>query len=167
MYARKEYKKHLTLKSYRDVLEKAEMYLKSDEVPEMHKKIITMFAYKGMSARSISRTGEIIGKRGCMDSDMISVWIKRYFPNIEYDEKTNNCERGHNSKHIYAMRKAKESLLKEKPCCAVCGATDNLELDHIIAVSFGGSDDMDNFQLLCHKCHRDKTRQEWKMKKGA
>ena len=163
MYRRKEYKKHLTQKSQREVIEKAEKYLQSGEVPEMHKRIITMFAFQGMTARSISRTGEIIGKRGLMDSDMISIWIKRYFPDVEYDEKPNNCKRGHDSKHIYTMRKAKTALLKISPCCAECGATNDLELDHKLAVILGGGDDMSNFQLLCHECHLKKTRLERKL----
>ena len=160
MYSRKEYRKHLTPESQRKVIAEAEKYLQSDKVPEMHKRIITMFAFQGMSARSISRTGEIIGKRGCMDSDMISIWIKRYFPDVEYDEKPNNCKRGHNSKHIYAMKVAKKKLMAENPCCAICGATENLEIDHKLAVVFGGGDDMSNFQLLCHTCHWAKTRRE-------
>jgi len=155
-----KYAKRLTPESHYEMVLKADNYLNSDEVPEMHKKIIKMFAYHGMSARAIARTGEIIGKRGCMDSDMISIWIKRYFPGLEYDEKSNNYKRGHDGKHTYRMKLAKEKLLKEAPYCAICGSTHNLELDHIFSVGVGGDDDISNLQLLCHECHCEKTQQE-------
>lgn len=154
------YRKHLTPESHYEMVLKAEKYLNSEEVPEMHKKIIKMFAYHGMSARSISKTGEIIGKRGLMSNDMISVWIKRYFPDLEYNEKPSKCKRAHNSKHLYKMKLAKEKLLKEAPFCAICGSTQTLELDHILCASAGGDDDISNLQLLCHKCHQKKTKQE-------
>lgn len=41
--------------------------------------------------------------------------------------------------------------------CQFCGATVEdgvkLHIDHIIPVSKGGTDDMDNLQVLCHKCN--------------
>ena len=43
--------------------------------------------------------------------------------------------------------------------CKMCGRVrtlDDLEVDHIIPVSLGGSDALDNKQLLCSKCNREK-----------
>ena len=43
--------------------------------------------------------------------------------------------------------------------CKMCGRVrtlDDLEVDHIIPVSLGGSDTLDNKQLLCSKCNREK-----------
>lgn len=40
--------------------------------------------------------------------------------------------------------------------CQHCGATDNLTIDHIHPVSRGGSDDMDNLQVLCAWCNTSK-----------
>lgn len=40
--------------------------------------------------------------------------------------------------------------------CAHCGATENLEVDHIRPVSLGGSNDRDNLQALCRTCNRKK-----------
>ena len=41
--------------------------------------------------------------------------------------------------------------------CQICGATVEdgvkLHIDHIIPVSKGGADDIDNLQVLCHKCN--------------
>ena len=43
--------------------------------------------------------------------------------------------------------------------CKMCGRVrtlGDLEVDHIIPVSLGGSDTLDNKQLLCSKCNREK-----------
>ena len=44
--------------------------------------------------------------------------------------------------------------------CANCSAVEDLTVDHIYPLSKGGSDDMDNLQLLCRRCNslkNDKT----------
>jgi len=40
--------------------------------------------------------------------------------------------------------------------CRRCGSTYKLEYDHIVPWSRGGSDRMDNLQLLCRTCNRRK-----------
>lgn len=40
--------------------------------------------------------------------------------------------------------------------CARCGSRENLEYDHIIPVSKGGSNTTRNIELLCEKCNRSK-----------
>lgn len=41
--------------------------------------------------------------------------------------------------------------------CQCCGSSQNLEYDHIIPFSCGGSSDVSNIQLLCMKCNRSKS----------
>ena len=41
--------------------------------------------------------------------------------------------------------------------CKMCGTTRNLQLDHIIERSDGGTDDIRNLRWLCPKCHKTKT----------
>ncbi len=49
--------------------------------------------------------------------------------------------------------------------CVECGATNNetiLHVDHILPVSQGGSDELDNLQTLCEECNLCKFNRCWK-----
>ena len=47
-------------------------------------------------------------------------------------------------------------LVKYNNSCADCGATENLQVDHIVAISNGGSTDIGNLQILCKPCNQKK-----------
>ncbi|CAH0650399.1 MULTISPECIES: HNH endonuclease [Pseudomonas] len=52
-------------------------------------------------------------------------------------------------------------LLRDNYTCQACGlVTKDLEVDHIINVAEGGSDDDSNLQALCVPCHQEKTAAE-------
>ena len=56
------------------------------------------------------------------------------------------------------------TILDANPYCINCqknGLTElATEVDHIIPLFKGGSNDLDNLQGLCRDCHLDKTRKE-------
>lgn len=41
--------------------------------------------------------------------------------------------------------------------CAKCGSRDNLTIDHILPRTAGGSDELDNLQILCASCNATKS----------
>ena len=44
-------------------------------------------------------------------------------------------------------------LIRDNNSCVKCGAAENLHIDHEIALSRGGSNDIDNLQVLCKDCN--------------
>jgi len=75
--------------------------------------------------------------------------IKNYYSNIEIESEVNS---GWGRKRVI--------LLERNPYCSLCGSKPNgeieLDIDHIIPVSKGGTDDLENLQVLCHRCNRGK-----------
>lgn len=58
-------------------------------------------------------------------------------------------------------------LLRDQYTCRCCGGvTHELEVDHIINVAEGGSDDDSNLQSLCVPCHQAKTGAEAARSRG-
>jgi tetratricopeptide (TPR) repeat protein len=45
---------------------------------------------------------------------------------------------------------------RDQGMCVRCGSRENLEYDHIIPLSLGGSNTERNIELLCEKCNRSK-----------
>ena len=44
--------------------------------------------------------------------------------------------------------------------CEKCDSTENLEIDHILAISKGGSSAEENLQVLCRPCNRKKSNKD-------
>ena len=58
-------------------------------------------------------------------------------------------------------RKRASILIRDNYTCRVCGlTTKDLEVDHIVNVAQGGTDDDDNLQAICIPCHKAKTARE-------
>jgi 5-methylcytosine-specific restriction enzyme A len=57
-------------------------------------------------------------------------------------------------------RKDRYSLMRAgyrmAPACELCQRTENLVIDHIVALSQGGSNDLDNLRTLCTSCNNKK-----------
>lgn len=57
-----------------------------------------------------------------------------------------------------------EVFVRDNYRCLECGATNMdriLEIDHIVPVSQGGTDEMKNLQTLCMICNRAKSNRAW------
>lgn len=47
-------------------------------------------------------------------------------------------------------------IIEAAKCCAHCGSTDQLQVDHILAVAKGGKTERGNLQVLCKPCNVSK-----------
>ncbi|MVO87412.1 HNH endonuclease [Streptomyces sp. p1417] len=54
-------------------------------------------------------------------------------------------------------RRRSRTLVRDRFTCQRCGAREDLEVDHIVPVSRGGSWEPDNLWTLCRACHKYKT----------
>ena len=59
--------------------------------------------------------------------------------------------------------KIRNALLARGHCCAVCGQTKGLEIDHIVEYAKGGATEVDNLDWLCRGHHRLKTLFGWRL----
>lgn len=64
----------------------------------------------------------------------------------------------------WKLQKIRALWFKEHPLCVRClklgKVTAAAELDHILPVCKGGTNDPENLQGLCVECHRDKTNED-------
>lgn len=80
------------------------------------------------------------------------------FAEAEADDK-------HRWREIYERRrqfdKKRDELMvrlaeRDGPLCSKCGSSDDLSVDHIQPLSKGGSDELENLQILCLSCNISK-----------
>ena len=50
-----------------------------------------------------------------------------------------------------AWEKRAAKVKRAQPYCSVCGATEDLTVDHIVPKARGGSDEPDNLRTLCRR----------------
>lgn len=44
-------------------------------------------------------------------------------------------------------------FIKEDSICALCGSNEKIQLDHILPISKGGKNEIENIRTLCKKCN--------------
>ena len=54
----------------------------------------------------------------------------------------------------------RELVLIEEPVCRKCQRMSSVQVDHIIPLCKGGTDERDNLQAMCEQCHDEKTRKD-------
>lgn len=110
-----------------------------------------------MSCVEVSHSGKYLSNRNKVISvRMVQQIVAEFYPdyyNIRRKPKKNiRCD----------LIDVKYSLIDKRGCrCEKCGKRGiRLELDHIIPIKEGGTNEEENLQLLCRPCHLKKTHQE-------
>lgn len=72
------------------------------------------------------------------------------------EQKAQIAKRRHQRRYRYDMFDNVTAIVYFCSDCGRVRSLNDLEVDHIIPVSLGGSDTLDNKQLLCSTCNRKK-----------
>ena len=75
--------------------------------------------------------------------------IRRRFISIFYEVNPSS------SRYIPVRVRTMVSI-RDKYSCVKCGSQQDLQFDHTVAVANGGSNEVDNVQLLCRDCNLEK-----------
>lgn len=84
-----------------------------------------------------------------------ALYVFKYFMGYDFwEEETNKTSEKRERK---ISQKVKDAVWRRaEGKCELCGSRTNLEFDHIVPFSKGGSNTYRNVQLLCEKCNREK-----------
>lgn len=99
-------------------------------------------------------------QRPCAYKGCAELTHQRYCPAhihmlVQRDTRPSAARRGYNAE----WRRIRDEVLTQEPYCRHCKRPAN-QVDHIVPLSRGGSNDISNLQSLCTSCHRRKTRNE-------
>lgn len=92
------------------------------------------------------------------DCEIFSQWFWRG----KY--QNNNYKKNNNKRNPLDSKLRHECFKRDGYKCLECGTTNKektLHCDHIIPVSQGGSDELDNLQTLCEGCNLAKSNKKW------
>lgn len=81
----------------------------------------------------------------------------QFLPTKEY---TRINRRRFETRRRYLREKIKDTSLFCCKSCGVSGEASFLELDHILPLKNGGNNELENIQLLCNVCHKEKTKND-------
>lgn len=166
-YARLNYYRHredkLAKQRERDVKRKEEKatYDKGYRVANHEKRRLQWFAYQ------VGHQVELAIAKTRYDQSLEGKAVKERY-NQSLEGKVSQARRmakrrgRSTNSDLYGARVELLYILKES--CAICGAPykRSYQIDHITALCNGGIDEWDNFQPVCYKCHKKKTKQDMK-----
>ncbi len=97
----------------------------------------------------------------------IKKWVKKITEDWreKLKRKINGKPKLNNKRNPIDSRLRHECFKRDNYKCVECGGTNKdkiLHADHILPVSQGGKDELDNLQTLCSECNLAKSNKNWK-----
>jgi 5-methylcytosine-specific restriction endonuclease McrA len=62
--------------------------------------------------------------------------------------------------NLFTRDLRKQGYVNENSICLFCSSKSELQIDHIVPISKGGANSIDNVQILCRPCNRKKSDHE-------
>ncbi len=95
-----------------------------------------------------------IGRSGKPLSDW---YLDVYDENGTYDLETHYRRKREKGRRSYVPAQTERALRqRDHGACVRCGSTVGLTIDHLVPVSYGGTSELSNLQLLCKSCNGKK-----------
>lgn len=110
----------------------------------------TYSVYSGFSEDEITSVIQAMTDKEIIVDGRLTNWKKIRVP------RANEISPIRKSWLLIRRKISKEIFSRYDNKCNYCGSTENLEIDHIIPLSRGGTNDPDNLQILCKTCNRKK-----------
>ena len=81
---------------------------------------------------------------------------------LRTDAKRRDRARRKGAEGSYSIKDFEAKCLEFDNCCAYCGSREKLEPDHVVAISKGGTNYIDNIIPACHTCNVRKGNKPYK-----
>ena len=104
-------------------------------------------------AKKLAKDCRVLWKMGDGDGGYIINVIKESF----YQDIGRPAPRIPGKRKPISNSKRKIVFERNAYRCVYCGGYKSLVIDHILPVSLGGTNDLDNLQTLCHSCNSAKS----------
>ena len=119
-------------------------------------------ALKAIWANDLDEAIKLLGKGLRLDEEDVDAFIQGAYENRNGSHPNGMHariypRRGQKRKNI-SLRRREAIFERDDHTCLGCGSKENLTIDHIIPLSFGGTNQDGNLQTLCEDCNRNKQR---------
>lgn len=137
--------------------EQTQLFESSHIIDVIYQGVKPVFWVTTLSGQRLRATAnhEVMTQRGWVAVSDLVIGSDRLISEIAGDlVNSSRANRDCDSADVIARR----DFIKDE--CAECGSVENLECDHIVPVSQGGSHAAHNLQCLCVDCHKRKSANE-------
>lgn len=168
---KREYRPNFTPETWVEIFKRLKELKRMTSIPLLHRKICIEVIENHRSTAELHRLAEVDKDFQWLKSKFGNPMSTRQIQNILHDyfpeyhiRKTNKKDKKNQAIRTEQMQ-IKKSM--NEGMCHRCGATERLELHHMIPIDLGGTNDKRNLIILCHACHMDASNYYMELKRGS